>query len=174
MLVQFGNVWGKWIKWSQRWKQRQRKKRHDVNMSRLTGDLSKVEEKTTRYRIPSQNRVSSWRNRISSIKTWLPTYAGIFWQKKYAKYVGWLSSSFDAQSVSGDSTESNKITTEAWYSGIRWEGKLESELQTVTEDTAQLTSTIESRTGDQEVVHDSLKPRIVDLEAQIEAIKKTQ
>jgi hypothetical protein len=39
---------------------------------------------------------------------------------------------------------------------------------------AQLTSTIESRTGkiiEQEVVHDSLKPRI-DLEAQIEAIKK--
>jgi hypothetical protein len=35
------------------------KKRHDVNMSRLTGDLSKVERKTTRYRIPSQNRVSS-------------------------------------------------------------------------------------------------------------------
>jgi predicted nucleic acid-binding Zn-ribbon protein len=58
---------------------------------------------------------------------------------------------------------------------IKARAKLESELQTVTEDTAQLTSTIESRTGkiiEQEVVHDSLKPRIVDLEAQIEAIKK--
>jgi hypothetical protein len=76
----------------------------------------------------------------------------------------------DAQSVSGAVRKAIKSLPK--LDTAERPGLLESELQTVTEDTAQLTSTIESRTGKiiEQVVHDSLKPRI-DPEAQIEAIK---
>jgi hypothetical protein len=89
------------------------KKRHDVNMSRLTGDLSKVERKTTRYRIPSKSSIKLKEQNIVN-QNLTSKHTLVSSDKKEIRTLDdYLLPFGDAQSVSGDSTESNKITTEA-------------------------------------------------------------
>jgi predicted nucleic acid-binding Zn-ribbon protein len=130
-------------------------------MSRLTGDLSKVERKNDAI----QNTFSK-----SSIKLEGTEYRQ---SKLDFKHTLVSSDKRNTQSTLDDyllrsaTLKASLVTVRKAIKSlpkldtaesIKARAKLESELQTVTEDTAQLTSTIESRTGkiiEQEVVRQS-------------------
>lgn len=152
--------------------------KHNADISRLSRNLSMVERKDDAIR----NIVSKSSIKLAKLNTdkreLTSNYATVSSDKISTQ------SKLDDYSLRSDTLKATlKTVQEAIDSlpqldtaeSIKARAKVESELQAVTADTARLTSKIESRTGkivDQEAVHDSLKPRIVDLKTQIDAIKQ--
>jgi hypothetical protein len=93
--------------------------------------------KTTRYRIPSKSSIKLKEQEYRQSKLDFQTYWYLLTKEIRSTLDDYLLRR-RSKRLSGSTEKAIKITTEAWYSGIR-PGLLESELQTVTEDTAQLT-----------------------------------